>query len=217
MFKKKICQNCGEKISSRHNFCPECGKSIKIRNENEYGMLGKNDLNSSPEFPNMFGGLGNGIMGKMLNNAMKMLEKELQKDMKNVNQPNANFELFINGKRISPDKIKVTKKPQNQLATNTIAKVNAPFSSENRTKFLKLKKEIPKTSIKRLSNRIIYELEVPYVKSINDISIIQLENSIEVKALSKKLAYEKIISIGLPIANYKLEEGKLILEISEGQ
>ena len=212
MFSKKSCKKCGEKISSKHNFCPECGNPLKQRNKKDYGMLGKNDnIFEEGNMQNFFGG---GIMNKMLNSAMKMLEKEMQKDMKDLNSPRTNFELFINGKRISPDKIKVTKKPIQKKEIKK-QKINIPLSNENKEKFLKLPKKEPTTSIKRLSNKIIYELNIPEVKSIEDISIVQLQNSIEVKGVAKKTAYEKIISIGLPISNYELQKGKLILELQE--
>ena len=45
-------------------------------------------------------------------------------------------------------------------------------------KFSSLKKEEPKTDLRRLSNRMIYELEMPEVHSINDVSIVKLETTI---------------------------------------
>ncbi len=212
MFSKKSCQKCREKVSSKSNFCPECGNPLKTSNQKDYGMLGKDDyILPQDNTQNIFGG---GMMNKMLNSAMKMLEKEMQKDVKELNQPKSNFELFINGKRISPDKIKVTRQPM-QKAPVQKTKTEILLSDENKKKFLKLPKKEPTTSIKRLSNKIIYELNIPEVESIKDISIVQLENSIEIKALAKKIAYSKIISIGLPISNYELSEGKLILELDQ--
>lgn len=212
MFSKKPCAKCGEKVSSKNNFCPECGSSLKTQNKNNYGMLGKNDsIFPQENMQNIFGG---GIMNKMLNSAMKMLEKEMQRDVKELNQPRSNFELFINGEKISPDKIRITKKPT-QKDTASQKKVEILLSNENKERFLKLPKKEPTTSIKRLSNKIIYELNIPEVESIKNVSIVQLENSIEIKALAKKIAYSKIISIGLPILNYELSEGKLILELDE--
>lgn len=41
----------------------------------------------------------------------------------------------------------------------------------------------------------------------------QLEKSIELKALSKKKAYKKVIQIDFPIQGYKLSKEKLILEL----
>ena len=65
------------------------------------------------------------------------------------------------------------------------------------------------------SNKIIYEIEIPGVESIENVSIVQLENSIEIKAFSKDIGYEKILPINFPISKYQLSNGKLILELKE--
>ena len=54
---------------------------------------------------------------------------------------------------------------------------------------------------------------MPGVKSIKEISIRKLEKSIEIRAVSKDKAYSKIIPVNLPILDYELEKGKLILEL----
>ena len=41
----------------------------------------------------------------------------------------------------------------------------------------------------------------------------QLEKSIELKDISKKKAYKKIIQIDFPIQKYKLSKEKLVLEL----
>jgi len=51
------------------------------------------------------------------------------------------------------------------------------------------------------------------VKSVKDVSIAQLENSIEIKALGKGKVFSKMIPINLPIKNYNLSKGKLTLEL----
>ncbi len=54
---------------------------------------------------------------------------------------------------------------------------------------------------------------MPGVKSIKDISIRSLENSIEIKAIAKEKAYYKIIRIGIPIIRYNFDKEKLTLEL----
>ena len=56
---------------------------------------------------------------------------------------------------------------------------------------------------------------MPGVKSIKDVSVIQLENSIEIKALAKNKVFYKIIPINLPIKNYNFAKQKLVLELDE--
>ena len=82
-----------------------------------------------------------------------------------------------------------------------------------RRKFLTEIKKEPKTNVKRLSNTVIYEINMPGVKSLDDISIVKLENSIEIKAVAKDKAYFKLIPVNLAILDYELERGKLILEL----
>jgi hypothetical protein len=222
MFNKKKCNKCGNKLNDKYSFCPHCGNSQEnSKDEETWGLLGKNDVvkETAPFSDPFFGGIGGGMLGKVLGNTLKMLEKEMQKEMKGMDSmnspPKTNFELIINGKRIDPRNIKVTRYAPNQKIENkaTIKKVLPSFSEENVKISKKLKKQEPKTNLRRLSNRVVYELEIPEVKSINDVSIIQLENSIEIKAIGKNKLYSKIIPINLPIVDYSLDNEKLVLEL----
>lgn len=214
MFNKKSCKKCGEKINKKFDFCPHCGASDNGNSEEDWGMLGKNDVpNELNMFSNsMFGGMNGKILNKMLGGAMKMLEKELQKEMKNQNQVGTNFELYINGKKINPENIKITKGqikeegPKKKLFMNT-------FSEQNQKKFAELPKKEPPTNIRRLSDKVVYELEIPGVESLENVSIAKLETSIEIKAIAKDKAYKKLIQIDLPLKRYKLDNQKLILEL----
>ncbi len=208
MFKKNKCRKCGEALKNKFEFCPSCGTQIN-KSDDDWGMLGKKDIEIPMEdfSKGIFGGAGAKMMNKMLGNAMKMLEKELQKNANEVHTPRTRFELFINGKRISPSNIKVEKK-QNKK------KINPPmFTKESMNKFSSLPKKEPETNVRRLSNKIVYEMDIPGVESVNNISIIQLESSIEIKAISKDKAYSKVIPMRLPINRYKLEDGKLAIEL----
>lgn len=207
MFNKKNCKNCGKKIDSKYNFCPHCGNPFGRSENQNWGMLGENDFveetNESDNFP--FGGK---IIGKMFEGAIKMLEKEMQKDMKEINsRPMSNMQLFINGRRINlnPSEKKVQKKKQ-----ENIPKINLP--NNNLKKFSELPREEPQTNVRRFSDKIIYEMDMPGVKSEEKISIIPLEQSVEIRAASKNKLYFKILPINIPIKNYSLNKEKLILE-----
>lgn len=211
MFKKRKCKNCNRKINDRYDFCPYCGSSFN-KNLEDWGMLGKTDaINEFEQFSNsLFGGVGGKIIGGMLGKTLKMLEQEIQKEMKNQDSiPRTNFELIINGKRIDPKDIKVS---QQRQVVKKPRKVLPNISNESLKKISGLPKKEPLTNIRRLADRVIYEITMPGVNSINDISIIRLETSIEIKALANKKAYFKVIPISLPIIDYKLLKEKLILE-----
>lgn len=79
-------------------------------------------------------------------------------------------------------------------------------------KFSKLPKKEPKTDLKRIADKISYEIEIPGVEAFEDVSILPLENSIEIKAIAKEKAYSKSIQINLPIVDYNFSKGLLVLE-----
>lgn len=209
MFNKKTCGKCGKKIKADSNFCSNCGSQFNEMSNAEWGMLGqKDEVNDFAEFgDSMFGGVGGKMIGKMIAGTMKMLEKELQREMSSSkSQPVSNMHLFINGQRIdlsgSPQQfrkpkkqIKLAKLPQNVLRD-----------------FSNLPRSEPATEMKRFADRIVYALKMPGVKDILDVSIIPLEESIEIKAVSKSRSYFKILPLKLPIVNYVLEKGCLVLE-----
>ena len=216
MFKKKKCEKCGKKIDEKYIFCPYCGDQKGSEDDADFGMLGKNDfmpLANDLKLP--FG------FNAIFNSLMKNLSKEMEEQMKGnfAQQPkkekkdgiSISISTFGNG----APRVKVTpmgnQKVEQEKPTEKIKQNN--FTKEKIKKFNALKREEPKTNIRRLSNKLVYEIEMPGVKSVDDISVSQLENSIEIKAIGEKKAYGKIIPISLPIKNLDLSEGKLILEL----
>ncbi len=210
MFNKKECSNCRKKVNQNYEFCPFCGNTIYGK-QKDFGMLGKND---SPEnlqdfTQNLFQGFGGGILNKMLGNAMKMLEKEMQHEMKmQKKHPQSNLQLFVNGKRIN-----IPNQNQEKPIEEKKQKINSiHFSSENQEKFASLKQKEPNTTLKRLGDVILYDILIPQVESLKDISIVKLENSVEIKAISEDTSYFKSIPINLELTGYEFDNEKLILE-----
>tara|TARA_Y100000310_G_scaffold342156_1_gene444024 strand:+ start:2005 stop:2661 length:657 start_codon:yes stop_codon:yes gene_type:complete len=215
MFGKRDCKNCGEKVGKNYRFCPHCGNHANKKSKKEnLGMLGENDFEQ--EFGNIsnsfFGGMGGKMMGKMFESAMKILEKEMQKEMKKNSrqQPKTNFQIFINGEKVNLDSgHSLNRKIERPVKEITMEKL----PRGNLKGFSTLRKKEPKTEIRRFSDRVIYEVYMPGVKSLKDVSVMNFENHIEIKATSKDKAYIKRIPIALPITNYEFSKGKLVLEL----
>ncbi len=224
MFSKKTCQRCGRKTSKSNSFCPSCGFPLgKKGKKEEFGMLGENDsFNEIDPFSNsLFGGMGLGgsFMNKMISNTMRMLEKEMEREMKMSKQSSANnsfpktkIRLMINGKEV--DLNNGLQNPENtkKEKQKTMPLKFKKFSDEQIKKFSKLHKKEPKTELRRIADKIIYEIEMPGVNSIEDISITNLESSIELKAIADEKAYSKSIPLNLPIIGYEFSKGLLVLE-----
>ena len=228
MFNKKKCKKCGKKSSKEFDFCPYCGNSTNDNSKNEdWGMLGKNDFFNDAEIklPFGFNVLLNSLM-KNLDKEFRELDKEIGKEEKQKNQKSPMFKnqggisISISTSGNSPPKIKVNsfgnvpEFQEEERELKKIASKSTPMlSDKNIKKLSNLPREEPSSNIRRLSNKIVYEINLPGVKSIEDISIIKLENSIEIKAIGKEKAYFKLIPINYPIKNYKLSDEKLVLEL----
>lgn len=198
------CPKCNTKIKNSYSFCPSCGKNLSEKEDSqEWGLIGKNDFENIVNEIKIPKGIN-----MLINSLAKTLDKqfkELDKNVKTQNSPSKGISISI-----------ATGLPQNMNQQKTKLKEEKRFSksvSENKMKEMsKLKKEEPKTMMKRLSDSIMYEIEMPGVKSIEDISINSNANSVEVKGLAKDKTYFKIIPFGLPITNCTLEKENLILE-----
>jgi len=218
MFGKKECKRCGVKSGSGFNFCPNCGVPFKenISKGNDFGMLGDSDINENTfglnNFSNPFlGGFSGKMIGKMFESAVKMMEKEMQKEMKKQNSPRTNFQLFINGKKVNIEKSAGNPINRHKRQRKEINYQNLPQA--NLKKFGDFPKKEPETNVRRFSDKVIYEISMPGLKSEKEMSIIKLENSIEIKALGENIIYRKIIPISLPITDYKISNDKLVIEL----
>lgn len=200
------CPGCKEKIKKDFKFCPFCSVNLDSSYDKEdYGFLGKDDFLEDDM------GFTDNFMEKMFNSAMKMLEKQMRNLQNDVNpkpnhnvSPGLNVQFFVNGEKVFPDKQKMNR---------PLVKINNNISKEKLKRFAELPKKEPKSRIKRLSGKVIYELFVPGVENVNDVLINQLENSIEIKALSKERVYSKNLNINLPILGYHLVNQSLIIEM----
>ena len=90
------------------------------------------------------------------------------------------------------------------------------MNSEQIEKLSSLPREEPPASVRRLTDKIIYEMDMPGVEEKN-VWITRLQNSIEIKALAKDKAYFKLIPFKLPIIRSHVKDGKLVLELKPEQ
>jgi len=156
---------------------------------------------------------------KNLDKEFQQIDKEISKEKIKQQKPRKNFRsggISISISSFGDKQPKINVKsfgniPKFQQQKKQIKKTE--LSEDKLKKLSKLPKKEPSTNIRRLANKIIYEIDLPGVKSLNDISIIPLENSIEIKAIGKDKAYFKLITLNFPIIDQKLEKGKLILEL----
>ncbi len=225
MFNKKKCKRCGKKVEKDDSFCSNCGLSVNTSDrEEDWGMLGKDDRISPESMIPGFNMIFNSLM-RDFGSQFKEIEKELNRGMEKDSKPNKRgISISISTSGNSPPKISINnlngeplKQVQKEAPVKKRQGILALMSEEKAKNFLKLPQEEPMTKIRRLSNKVVYEIELPGVKSLKNVSIMQLENSIEIKAVSSEKSYKKIIAIDFPIKKFKLQKEKLILELGVKQ
>lgn len=222
MFWQKRCTKCDKKIKEKFEFCPFCG--IKISTAKDYGLLGKSD--KVEELNSLFNPqkiMGSSMFEKMISSAFKMVEKEMQKvnqeelNSKAIQKPklNSNFELYINGKKVNmPGNIAGVQ--FEETADNSAKKqiFSKKISDDILKKASKLPRKEAKTQVQRMSDKLIYELTTPGLKSMNNILINKLEDTIEIRAYTPHTVFFKILPIKLPLTKYSLKDEKLLLEFN---
>src|SRR4030042_2092921 len=113
MFKKKKCQKCRKKIDEKYSFCPYCGSMSDSENdEEEWGMLGKNDLTSPMNEIKLPIGF-NALFNSLMKNLSKEFDEQLSQN--HFSQPDKPKKIKKDGISISistfgdgQPKIKVT-------------------------------------------------------------------------------------------------------------
>ena len=198
MFKKK-CPSCAEKIDKKFNFCPYCGASFKTRREkSDFGMLGRNDsgdgMRVEQKLP--FG------MEKIMGSLVKQLEKSMG---------NMNIEGMPKGVRINV----VRGNPQmNQAVREVPKKKEMPVISEEETeRRIGLRKVEADSRVRRLADRIIYEIDAPGVQEKEDVVVTELASGLEIRAYSGDKCYVKFIPLKVELISYSVRSEKVFVEI----
>ena len=203
MFNKKKCSSCNEKIKDSFSYCPGCGKSFKVsENSGDFGMLGKTDSmpNLAEELNLPFG------LGKMVNSLVKQLEKQMNDvDLQNGSGNPRGFKI----------KVSTGAPREGQMVQNTPQRIELQnkISNKESERRQSLKKIDAESKIRRLGDRIIYEIETSGVKSKEDVVLTKLATGIEVKAYSKDKCYIKFIPLTLEVVGYFIKQNKVFVEL----
>lgn len=205
MFARKKCPDCKEKIKKKFSYCPWCGHSFKrIKKEEDWGMLGEDDETKQEQSVQMPFGL-NGI----INGLMKQIEKDLSGMDGNTSLPKG-FKIKISTGMPKSQPIGVS---YGNNPTKKIEESVPHVSNEEMERRSKLKRITAKSTIRRLPEGVIYEIEAPGVRSENDIAITKLEQSLEVKAYSDDKCYVKTIPMKVEILGISVKNNKVFLKV----
>lgn len=205
---KKKCSACNKKIGRKFNFCPYCGVCYNESKSEDYGLLGNGDEENfqTPELGLPFG------MNKLVNSLVKQLEKQMGE---------MNFEENEEIKMPRGFKIKIsTGNPtmQNQVIKKNVTQKrvfndlsNIPEKELRRRESLKRIEAISK--VRRLADKVLYEIEAPGVEMKQDVVITELASGIEIKVYTKDKCYVKFIPLKVEVIGYTLDKDRVLIEL----
>src|SRR3989344_1105587 len=214
--KKDKCSGCNKIVNNSYSFCPNCGTPFVYpgKQMDDYGLLGKSDTNESEENLLMQNnqGITESIFDKLIGSMIKSIDKQFQNKFKNMDfsegsPKNSEILALPNGVKIKisgPYPVKQSPKPKKtknfEIDENLIKRINS------------LPKEKAKTEMKRIGNKVYYELKTPGVTSPHDVIVSKLESGYEIKAVGNKKVYVNSIPINLPLKSYSIVDNKLLFE-----
>jgi RNA polymerase subunit RPABC4/transcription elongation factor Spt4 len=198
MFKKK-CRGCAEKVDRKFNYCPHCGASLKLRDE-DMGMLGATDSGRIQEELKLpFG------VEKIMGSLVKQLEKQLE-----------NMDLDDKEGMPKGFKIQIARGPMvHGVVQNNVPKkrMTSVVSREEGERRANLKKTEAESKVKRIGDVIIYEIKAPGIMRKEDVVITELETGIEIRAYAQDRCYVKVIPMKVEILGMRIDREKISVEM----
>ena len=205
--KEKVnCDVCSSKISEKYSFCPYCGSDLidKEKEAKDFGMLGRKDIPDSQFAQSQPQGFGFGITDKLLSALVQNLAKNLNKQFGELDKTEV---------RTFPDGISISiGQPQAKKSNEKKKMANKNISSEQLAKMSTMPRAIAKSNVRRLSNKVIYELATPGLESADDVFVSKTESGYEIKAIGNKKVYINNLPIELPLHGFSIENDRLLLE-----
>jgi len=205
--KKQPCSRCKSSLKTSFDFCPYCGQDVRNSESQleEYGLLGKNEFN---DIAPLVGGGSLGFTDKLFQSIFNQLMKSLDAQMRGAAEAqDARPEItqLPNGIQI---KIGLPQqKQQRQSKRKTI-------TEEQIKRMSGLPRAEAKTDVRRLSDKVLYELKTPDVMSVDDVFVSKVESGYEVKAIGAKKVYVNSLQVDLPLRSYTLHEKGVTFEFA---
>lgn len=208
-FQKTDCRSCGKRINKSHRYCYFCGASTRDEN---YTLRENLDL-AEINLPFPFGKIFDKLTRELAREMDKIWEEETG-EMRKVAKREVSISIS-NKDGVPRIMINNPGKVEDSFAKRTKENLRRPTSKEEIERYSKLPREEAQTDVKRLSDKVVYELALPGVKDPKKIFINKLQNSIEIKAFGEDKVYFKLIPMDMRIQGYSLNDGKLTLELKD--
>jgi len=169
----------------------------------DFGMLGRNDFIQSFQEENL------GMVDKTLLSLFNSLVRTLDFQFREMGK--TEISAFPSGIKIKIGSHPLARKKAKKALNPSLRKEITPKQKE---KMDQLPRATAKSSVRRFSDKVVYELSTSGLSSLDDVFVSKLESGYEVKALGDKKIYINSIPISLPLHSFSLSNDKLFVEFN---
>jgi len=137
--------------------------------------------------------------------------RSLDKQFKNADREFTNTEVksFPNG-----IKIRIGPPIPGKRQTKNNPTLNHVLTEKQLKKMANLPRATAKTSVKRIGDRVVYELSTPGLESKEDVFVSKIESGYEVKVIGNKKVYVNSLPLNLPLRKLSILKNKLLVEFN---
>lgn len=201
------CPECNSGIENKFSYCPYCGTNLIDKEEEleQFGMLGKDDFTDEELLRSNMSQTNLGVLDKVFASLMSNLINTMNQQI----QDTAEVKSYPGGVRIKIGNVSPKAKRNQVEQQKTSRKALTAEQARKMSEFPRVK---AKTAMRRLGDKIIYELSAPGVSSPNDIFLAKLESGYEIKAIGGNKIYINSLPINLPLRGVKLQPDKVLIE-----
>ncbi|MCK4555263.1 MAG: zinc ribbon domain-containing protein [Candidatus Aenigmarchaeota archaeon] len=185
------CEKCNIDTKDDWSFCPKCGHELKRSKVVDYGM--------------------EDVFASMANSLQNMTKRMLFEGMRpqGAKAPSGLTVKIVRGVPATAMRNQSARIAPVQM--NAPAKVTTPLKARPAPK----KTIEPEATFNKLPGKLMVEVKTPGVESIEDVDVLEMGTSVEVRAYSGDTLYFKIINVPkkASVVSKKVESGKLVLEM----
>jgi hypothetical protein len=218
-FKKKkkkeatACPKCKSEINVQYSYCPYCGLHLvnPEKELKEFGMLGKNDIADAEMIRHAFAtnlGIADKLIGTLVNSLFRNLDVQVREIRETQNLEATEIKNTPTGVKI---RIGMPVQQRRRPASSRDART---MSDAQLARLAELPRTEAKTNIRRLGDKVVYDLAAQGVASVDDVFVSKTESGYEIKAIAKNKVYVNNVPVNLPLRGFSIHEKGLTVEFS---
>ncbi len=208
-FKKKqkdemSCPKCKSEIAEKYSFCPWCGLHLvnPQKELKEFGMLGRSDIADDEMIRHAFASnmsMADKLIGSLMNSVLKNI------DMQVSEVETTEVKSIPNGIRIRVGAPVQQRKREPRIT-------NRQLTEQQLTRMSNLPRSEARTNVRRLADKVIYDLAAHGIESTDDVFVSKTESGYEIKAIAKNKVYVNSVPVNLPLRGFSLHDKGLTVE-----